>query len=129
VDAGGPGADVQVPVKQSRRSNRVFVLGLSDIVAWMLYTSPSISAKKLHVCLVRPNQEDPGENVKKSSQETWAKSIFLRFVSKSRSHSAYVSPTVIVNGTADTDVAPLVPPNLVAKSAPHPPSTQVMRKE
>ena len=24
----------------NRRSNRVFVLGLSDIVAWMLYTSP-----------------------------------------------------------------------------------------
>ena len=31
-----------------------------------------MSAKKLHVCLVRPNQEDPGENVKKSSQETWS---------------------------------------------------------
>ena len=25
---------------KNRRSNRVFVLGLSDIVAWMLYTSP-----------------------------------------------------------------------------------------
>jgi len=52
-----------VPVKQSLRSNRVFVFGLRDTVANMSYTSPSMSAKNLHVWLVRPNQEDSGENM------------------------------------------------------------------